>query len=139
MCIRDRNEYFVRGNCGSCKARIEKAAKEAGAISANWDAETQKVKLDFDPAKTSADLILKRIADVGHDNEKFTASDDVYKELPDCCLYDRKLPLGVKSDFVPVSYTHLDVYKRQAERHINSCVGFKTFRQITACCLQKFL
>ena len=94
------NEYFVRGNCGSCKARIEKAAKEAGAISANWDAETQKVKLDFDPAKTSADLILKRIADVGHDNEKFTASDDVYKELPDCCLYDRKLPLGVKSDLV---------------------------------------
>lgn len=94
------NEYFVRGNCGSCKARIEKAAKEAGAISANWDAETQKVKLDFDPAKTSADLILKRIADVGHDNEKFTASDDVYKKLPDCCLYDRKLPLGVKSDLV---------------------------------------
>ena len=94
------NEFFVRGNCGSCKTRIEKAAKDAGATSANWDAETQKVTLDFDPAKTSAEAILKKIADVGHDNELFTTSDDVYKNLPGCCLYDRVLPFGVKSDLV---------------------------------------
>lgn len=94
------NQYFVRGNCGSCKARIEKAANSAGANSAIWDAETQTVTLDFDPAKSSADLILKKIAEAGHDNEKFTTDDAVYKGLPDCCLYDRELPLGVKSDLV---------------------------------------
>lgn len=96
------NQFFVRGNCVSCKTRIEKAAKTAGADSANWDPETQTVKLNFNPAKTSADAILKMIADVGHDNEKYTASDSVYKNLPDCCLYDRTLPLGVKSDLVHI-------------------------------------
>ena len=94
------NQFFVRGNCVSCKTRIEKAAKTAGAEAADWNAETQTVTLDFNPAKTSADAILKMIADVGHDNEKYTASDSVYKNLPDCCLYDRTLPLGVKSDLV---------------------------------------
>jgi hypothetical protein len=29
------NEFYVRGNCASCKARIEKAAKDAGADSQN--------------------------------------------------------------------------------------------------------
>ncbi|WP_234109852.1 TonB-dependent receptor domain-containing protein [Chryseobacterium sp. R2A-55] len=92
------HEFFVRGNCSSCKARIEKAAKDAGANSANWDVETQKVTLDFNPTKTSAEKILKKIADVGHDNEKYKASDDVYKNLPGCCLYDRNLPFGVKGE-----------------------------------------
>ena len=94
------NQFYVRGNCGSCKARIEKAATSAGADSAAWDADTQIVTLNFDPAKTSADLILQKIAEVGHDNEKYTAKDGVYAQLPDCCLYDRALPLGVKSDLV---------------------------------------
>lgn len=91
------NEFFVKGNCESCKTRIEKAALESGANTANWNAETQTISLDFDPLKTSADKILKKIADVGHDNEKYKTTDDVYKKLPDCCLYDRELPLGVKN------------------------------------------
>lgn len=98
--IKQDNQFYVRGNCGSCKARIEKAAASAGADSSNWDADTQIVALNFDPAKTSADLILKKIAEVGHDNEKYTTKDATYNNLPDCCLYDRTLPLGVKSDLV---------------------------------------
>ncbi|ROH96381.1 TonB-dependent receptor [Chryseobacterium daecheongense] len=88
------NEFYVKGNCGSCKARIEKAAKDAGASSAEWSAETQTVILQFDASKTSADKILKKIAEVGHDNEKYKASDDVYNDLPGCCLYDREIPMG---------------------------------------------
>ncbi|MDQ1098444.1 MULTISPECIES: TonB-dependent receptor domain-containing protein [Chryseobacterium] len=88
------NEFFVRGNCESCKARIEKAAKEAGARSAEWNAESQKLTLDFDPATTSSDKILRKIADAGHDNEKYRAADAVYKNLPSCCLYDRNIPFG---------------------------------------------
>ncbi|WP_370898732.1 TonB-dependent receptor domain-containing protein [Chryseobacterium gossypii] len=88
------NEFYVKGNCGSCKARIEKAAKEAGAGSAEWDAEKQSVTLNFDPSKTSADKILKKIAEAGHDNEKYRSEDSTYKNLPACCLYDRDIPLG---------------------------------------------
>lgn len=97
---KENNQFYVRGNCVSCKNRIEAAAKSAGAGSALWDPETQIVTLDFDESKTSADAILKKIADVGHDNEKYTASNAVYDALPGCCLYDRTLPLGVKSSLV---------------------------------------
>ncbi|SEW41569.1 Outer membrane receptor proteins, mostly Fe transport [Chryseobacterium wanjuense] len=88
------NEFYVKGNCKSCKARIEKAAKDAGADSAEWSAEKQMVTLNFDPKKTSSDKILKKIADVGHDNEKYKSSDNTYKNLPACCLYDREIPFG---------------------------------------------
>lgn len=88
------NEFYVKGNCGSCKARIEKAAKDAGADAAEWSAEKQTVILQFDASKTSADKILKKIADVGHDNEKYKSSDSVYNDLPGCCLYDREIPMG---------------------------------------------
>ena len=94
---KNENEFFVKGNCGSCKARIEKAAKDAGANSADWDAEKQTVSLDFDHSKTSADKILKKIAEVGHDNEMYKSSDSVYKNLPGCCLYDRDIPMGAKN------------------------------------------
>lgn len=88
------NEFYVKGNCESCKARIEKAAKDAEADSAEWDAERQIVTLNFDPNKTSSDKILKKIAEVGHDNEKYKSSDNTYKNLPSCCLYDREIPFG---------------------------------------------
>lgn len=88
------NEFYVKGNCESCKARIEKAAKDAGADSAEWSAEKQMVTLNFDPEKTSSDKILKKIADVGHDNEKYKSKDNTYKNLPSCCLYDREIPFG---------------------------------------------
>lgn len=91
------NEFYVKGNCGSCKARIEKAAKDAGADSAEWNAEKQMVTLNFQSSKTSADMILKKIAEVGHDNEKYKSSDDVYNALPGCCLYDREIPMGAKN------------------------------------------
>ncbi|MCP1298470.1 TonB-dependent receptor [Chryseobacterium sp. S0630] len=88
------NEFYVRGNCASCKARIEKASKDAGANTAEWNAEKQTVTLNFDPSKTSSDKILKAIADAGHDNEKYKASDAVYNGLPGCCLYDREFTFG---------------------------------------------
>ncbi|KFF22209.1 TonB-dependent receptor domain-containing protein [Chryseobacterium sp. JM1] len=91
---KSENEFYVKGNCASCKARIEKAAKTAGADSAEWSAEKQTVTLHFDPSKTSSDKVLKAIADAGHDNEKYKTTDAVYKNLPGCCLYDRDIPLG---------------------------------------------
>ncbi|WP_294251162.1 heavy-metal-associated domain-containing protein, partial [uncultured Chryseobacterium sp.] len=92
--LKKENEFYVKGNCESCKTRIEKAAKEAGADAAEWNAETQTVTLHFDSAKTSSDKILKKIAEVGHDNEKYKSSDTTYKNLPSCCLYDRTVPFG---------------------------------------------
>ena len=42
------------------------------------------------PAKISTDDIQKKIAAVWVDTEKYSADDEVYNELPGCCLYERK-------------------------------------------------
>ena len=82
-------QFLVKGNCGQCKARIEKAALNAGATSANWSAENQTLTMVLDESKVTCDTILKQVAEAGHDNEKFKASDNAYKALPTCCLYTR--------------------------------------------------
>jgi mercuric ion binding protein len=79
----------VFGNCDMCKDRIEKAAKDEGAATATWDSKTKMLTVSFDASKTSTDALSKKIASVGHDTEKFKASDDVYAKLPGCCHYER--------------------------------------------------
>ncbi len=81
--------YKVLGNCGMCEKTIEKAAMKKGVIKADWDKNTKVLVLEFDPKKTSADEILKSVADAGYDNEKYTAPKGAYDKLPDCCKYDR--------------------------------------------------
>jgi mercuric ion binding protein len=81
--------FTVSGNCGMCKSRIEAAAKEAGASQANWDADSKKIKVNFDASATSVVKIQEKIAAVGHDNPGFKASDEVYNKLHGCCKYDR--------------------------------------------------
>lgn len=87
----DKTETFkVYGNCGMCEKRIEKAAKLDGVTKADWDVDTKTMTVSYDPAKTDGKKVQKAIAAVGHDTERETATDAVYKKLPGCCLYDRK-------------------------------------------------
>lgn len=80
--------FKVGGLCEMCKDRIETAALSvSGVESANWESESQMLHLNFNSDKTNSDEIQKAVAKVGHDTEKFKASDEVYKELPECCLY----------------------------------------------------
>jgi mercuric ion binding protein len=79
----------VLGNCESCQARIEKAAKVPGVSKASWDSDTKMLSLTYDPSKTNSDDIQKKIAAVGHDTEKYRADDKAYAKLPGCCKYDR--------------------------------------------------
>jgi mercuric ion binding protein len=82
--------FKVWGNCGTCKARIEKAAKIDGVSKADWDKNTQILTLSYNPDKVKSDDVQKKIAGVGHDTEKFKADDKVYNKLPMCCQYERK-------------------------------------------------
>jgi periplasmic mercuric ion binding protein len=80
----------VYGNCGMCKSRIEKAVKKEGATTAKWDSETKLLVVSYDNTKTTNDAIQKAIAAVGHDTEKYAATERAYNNLPGCCQYDRK-------------------------------------------------
>ena len=77
----------VSGNCETCKARIEKAAKVEGVIKADWSTKTKVLTLTYDPSKVKSDDVQKKVAAVGHDTQKYKATDKVYNALPGCCKY----------------------------------------------------
>ncbi|MDM1408757.1 efflux RND transporter periplasmic adaptor subunit [Myroides sp. DF42-4-2] len=82
--------FVVHGNCDMCKARIEKAAKAVpGVVGATWNSKDQLLHLNFDSSKTDQNKISKAVAQAGHDTALDQAPDQVYKDLPPCCLYDR--------------------------------------------------
>jgi copper chaperone CopZ len=82
----------VKGNCGMCEKRIEKAASSVEGVSkADWNKETKQLELSFDDSKTSLDKVEVAIAKVGHDTPHHKATTEVYDELPGCCKYDRTL------------------------------------------------
>ena len=86
----EKQEFKVKGNCNMCKSRIEQTAQKAGANSAHWDLEHQILELEISTEHSSFDKILKQIAEAGHDNERYTASEETYNNLPACCLYERE-------------------------------------------------
>jgi mercuric ion binding protein len=79
----------VFGNCSTCKAKIEKAAKADGVSKASWDTDSKLLTLVYDPSKVKSDDIQKKIAAVGYDTEKFKGDDKAYAKLDACCQYDR--------------------------------------------------
>jgi Cu(I)/Ag(I) efflux system membrane fusion protein len=81
----------VSGNCEHCKERIEETVnKMNGVASSSWDSETQVVTIYYKDSLPNIDEIQKDLANVGHDTEKFKAKDEIYFELPKCCLYRNK-------------------------------------------------
>ncbi|WP_346856894.1 cation transporter [uncultured Draconibacterium sp.] len=83
-------KFEVKGNCGMCEKRIEKAALSVDGVSkADWDKETKKLEVVFDDSKTDVHKVQMAVAKVGHDTEMHKAKDEVYNELPSCCKYDR--------------------------------------------------
>ena len=87
----------VWGNCGMCKARIEKAAKAAGASTAVWNEDSKMLTYKYASAAT-AKKVEAAVAQVGHDTENMTAPDAVYAQLHECCKYDRKSATAKSAD-----------------------------------------
>ncbi|HSH19917.1 MAG TPA: cation transporter [Draconibacterium sp.] len=80
----------IKGNCGMCEKRIEKAASTVEGVSkADWNKETKQMEVTFDDTKTNLDKIEVAIAKVGHDTPHHKAATEVYDKLPGCCKYDR--------------------------------------------------
>jgi copper chaperone CopZ len=88
----------IYGNCGMCETKIEKAGNIKKIANVDWNQETQMATLTYDAKKTNQEEILKRIALVGYDSDKFLAPDDVYNNLHGCCQYDRVAKVPVKED-----------------------------------------
>jgi hypothetical protein len=81
--------FKVSGNCGMCKTKIEKAAKEAGASYASWNVEKKEITVKYNSSSTNTGKIQQQIAAVGYDNAGAKATNDAYNKLHGCCKYDR--------------------------------------------------
>ena len=92
--------YKVYGNCGMCKKTIESTVKQNKDALGIWNSKSQMLIITYDSTKTSADEILKRIANAGYDNDKYLSSNEVYNNLDACCQYNRKI-VNNKTVIVP--------------------------------------
>ena len=88
----------IFGNCGMCESKIEKAGTQKNITSVDWDKDSKMATLTYDSLKTTREEILKRIAAVGYDSEKFHAEESAYNDLPGCCQYDRAADVKVKKE-----------------------------------------
>lgn len=77
----------VYGNCGMCKKRIETALDTKGIKQAIWDSKTKDLQVVYNSSKITELEIHELVAAVGHDTDKVKAKDEVYADLPFCCLY----------------------------------------------------
>src|SRR5262245_736169 len=86
----------VSGNCKMCKANIEKAAKQAGATTADWNVTTKMLTVNYNSSSTNAAKIQQGIAGAGYDTRDFKATDEAYNKLHACCQYDRAAASATK-------------------------------------------
>lgn len=80
---------WVNGACGMCADRIEQAALSIeGVERAEWEVDTRLLKLQVSNPKDFDEMqIHYAVSGVGHDTRKALALDEVYGDLPGCCLY----------------------------------------------------
>jgi hypothetical protein len=103
----------IYGNCEMCEKTIEKAGNLKNEAQVDWNKDTKMATLIYDAKKTSVNVILKRIALSGYDNDSFLAPDDMYAKLPDCCQYKRVKKTAV-STTQPEMKIHGDSNKAMA-------------------------
>ena len=78
---------MVKGNCGQCEQRIMEALDQKGIVAAGWDRHKQEAWDVFRPGAVTEEQIHSYIAAAGHDTALKKADSEVYKRLPQCCLY----------------------------------------------------
>lgn len=85
----------VNGNCDMCKKTIEEAGTSSKQYQTVWDVDKKLASITYDSTSVNPDLVLKKIALSGYDNESYLAPDQAYKALPECCQYKRNKPGAV--------------------------------------------
>ena len=83
-----RDTFEVSGNCEMCKKRIESATLSLKGVKyVSWSPQSKNFSIIYNSTKVSIDDVKKRIADVGHDNSLYKATNEVYENLHGCCKY----------------------------------------------------
>ena len=83
-------EIKVWGNCEMCQETIEESLHTKGIKSASWNTETKILSVKYDSTIISLDSIHKKVAASGYDTEKYKATEESYRNLHECCQYERR-------------------------------------------------
>jgi mercuric ion binding protein len=79
-------EFYVRGNCGMCKERIEETVKAVDGVSkAVWSGKDKMLSISYDSTKVNELQLHQVVAASGHETKLATSPDDVHDALPECC------------------------------------------------------
>lgn len=86
--------FGVRGNCGMCKATIEKAAQIDGVSSAKWNVDKKEIEISYNPKTTRLKEVHASIAEAGYDTDQTNRIQKSYDNLHGCCKYDPNMKMG---------------------------------------------
>lgn len=79
-------QFYVRGNCDMCKERIDKTVLAIpGVEKADWNVESETIKIAYDSTRVKPVEIEKVIAATGHATTHIPMDTAAHAKLPDCC------------------------------------------------------
>ena len=79
--------FGVSGLCGMCEDRIEAAFDQKGIVAADYNLETKQLHVVYKAKKWNEEKLHKLATGVGHDTDKFKATDEQYANMHGCCKY----------------------------------------------------
>ena len=79
--------FGVAGLCGMCENRIETAFDQKGIVAADYNLETKKIHVVYKAKKWNEESLHKLATEIGHDTEKYKATDEAYANIHGCCKY----------------------------------------------------
>jgi copper chaperone CopZ len=79
--------FWVAGVCGMCEKTIEKAVDVKGVVAFDYNLNTHRLDITFNPAKITIDQIHSLINAAGYDTEKSNATEAQYNRVHGCCKY----------------------------------------------------
>ena len=75
----------VKGQCGMCKTKIEKALDVKGISFAEWDKKTKILRVRYNDSKITEDKIHEIISNLGYATDKLAADKTAESKLDKCC------------------------------------------------------
>ena len=79
--------FGVSGICGMCEDRVEAAFDQKGIVVADYVLEKKMIHVVYKSKKWSEESLHRLATGVGHDTDKYKATDEQYANLHGCCKY----------------------------------------------------
>ena len=79
--------FGVSGLCKMCETRIEAAFDQKGIVAADYNLDTKKIHVVYKTKKWNEESLHKLATVIGHDTEKYKATDEAYANIHGCCKY----------------------------------------------------